>query len=83
MTVTLIPETPYMYSRTIITHANRVTNDPSLKSQKQRTHSIISKNQQLQRVLLTVISFLTSDTTSRVVEGHLKSLEVQFQQIIE
>jgi hypothetical protein len=30
-----------------------------------------------------VIAYLTSDTTLKVVEGHLKGLEVQFQQIVE
>ncbi len=34
-------------------------------------------------VILAVIAYLTSDTTLKVVEGHKKSLEVQFQQFIE
>jgi hypothetical protein len=33
--------------------------------------------------VLAVIAYLTSDTTLKVVEGHKKSLEVQFQQFIE
>jgi hypothetical protein len=32
--------------------------------------------------LLAVIAYLTSDTTLKVVEGHLKGLEVQFQHIV-
>jgi hypothetical protein len=34
-------------------------------------------------MLLAVIAYLTSDTTLKVVEGHKKGLEVQFQQFIE
>jgi hypothetical protein len=34
-------------------------------------------------MLLSVIAYLTSDTTLKVVEGHLKGLKEQFQQIIE
>jgi hypothetical protein len=30
--------------------------------------------------LFAVIAYLTSDTTLKVVEGHLKGLEAQFQQ---
>jgi hypothetical protein len=33
--------------------------------------------------LSAVIAYLTSDTILKVVEGHLKGHEVQFQQIIE
>jgi hypothetical protein len=32
-------------------------------------------------ILLAVIAYLTSDTTLKVVEGHLKGLEVQFQHL--
>jgi hypothetical protein len=56
----------------------------------QMTHHKIHKNSHYFNkllgstvTLLAVIAYLTSDTTLKVVEGHKKGLEVQFQQFIE
>jgi hypothetical protein len=54
-----------------------VTDDPSQKSQNSHYFNKLLGSTV---TLLAVIAYLTSDSTLKVVEGHKKSLKVQFQQ---